>query len=259
MGLLIHAVWCAGIALKGAAACRMAWNGLAKRIPLLCAFLAICTVRSSVLLTLRSQPDVYLKVYSATMPFTLLAEFAAIIAVFWVLATNYRNFRIFGSILLSGFALAGVVAASITCFIVFPSGVSNLGEAMLLLQRYASIVMVVVLAGTRLTLPESPRIPIPVNARRAADILVLDAGLGTLTAWVARAFGFSHPVATALLPTLTGLFLGALWLVGVGRVAESPVVERTPEELESEERQAALAMHRAAAHVREAARLLHRQ
>jgi hypothetical protein len=259
MGLLIQAIWFAEIALEGAAAVRMAWNGLAKRIPLLCAFLAVCAARSSILLTLRGRHDIYLKVYTTTMPFMLLTECAAIIAVFWVVASNYRNFRIFGSILLSGFAAAGVVAASIICFEAFPAGVNTRWAVALLMQRYASIVMVVVLAGTRMALPASPRIPIPVNARRAADILVLDASFGMLTAWVARTFGFGHPLAAALLPTIAGACLGALWLVAVGRVADPPMVERSTEELEMEERQAALAMHRAAAQVREAARLLHRQ
>jgi predicted acyltransferase len=179
--------------------------------------------------------------------------------VFWVIATNYRNFRVFGSILLSGFAVAGVVAASITCFLVFPSGVNTLRDAMLLLQRYASIVMVVVLAGTRLTLPESPRIPIPVNARRAADILVLDAVLGMVTAWVARAYGFNSPGVIALFPTTAGVLLGALWLMAAKPVEDRPMIQRSAEDLASEERESALAMHRATAQVREAARLLHRQ
>jgi hypothetical protein len=259
MGILINVVWCAGIALKGAAACRMAWNGLAKRIPPLCIFLVVCVLQSGILVALRPRLATYLKFYSATLPFGLLTECAAVIAVFWVLASNYRNFRVFGSILLSGFAVAGVVAASITCFEAFPHGVNTLWAAALLVQRYASIVIVVVLAGTRLTLPESPRIPIPVNARRAADILVLDAVLGVATAWIARVYGFSHPWVTAWPQIIAGLLLGVLWLMAAKRVEDKPFIQRSPEDLAWEERESALAMHRAAAQVREAARLLHRQ
>lgn len=259
MGLLVTAVWCAGIACKGAAACRMAWSGLARRIPPLFIYLAVCVIRSVILVFLNSRPKPYLMVYSATLPISLLSACAAIIAVFWVIATNYRNFRVFGSILLSGFAIAGVVAASVTCFVVFPTGVKSVRDWMLLIQRYASVVMIVVLAGTRFTLPKSPRIPIPVIARRAADILVLDAGLGIFTSWVARVYGYAYPTATALLPTISGLLLGVLWLMASGRVEEKAATARSAEELAWEDRQSALAMHRAAAEVREAARLLHRQ
>src|SRR5581483_1126235 len=162
----------------------------------------------------------------ATLPFSLLAEGAAIIAVFWVLAKNHKNFRTYGSILLSGSAVAGVVAASIACFVVFPIQATNLRDGMLLLQRYTSMVMIVVLGLTRISLPRHPSVPIPVNARRFADILVLDAGFGVVTSWFARVYGYAYPDASGLLPPLSGLILGTLWLLAAKPVEDPPVIER---------------------------------
>ena len=70
MTLLFYAVWCAGILLKGAAACRMAWNGLATKLPLLWIFLALCVARSIALLLLRTHPAAYLNTYSACLLYT---------------------------------------------------------------------------------------------------------------------------------------------------------------------------------------------
>jgi hypothetical protein len=146
-------------------------NGLVSRFPTLWAFIMVSTATAVTLLWFRRDPATYSYIYSLSTPIMLLLEAFAIVGVFWTVAEHYPRFRRPGSALVTALALIGGVAAWVTRSVAVPAYWSGLWQAAILIERYALLVMAVVLLGTRLLLPHVRGIPIRQSALRAADIL----------------------------------------------------------------------------------------
>jgi len=145
----------------------------------------------------------------------LLMEAFAIVGVFWVVTEKYPNFGRPGTVLLSGLAVIGALACWMTRFLAVPPHWSAFWQVAVLTQRYVTLVMIVVLAGSRVLLPIVPRIPIRMSARRASDILTIHALFGLASSTVTVGTDGRFPLAASLLPVLSGLvtpMLCAFWL-----------------------------------------------
>jgi len=251
--------------LDAAAACRMARGDAGKRYPAVILYLAVCAVRSAALVLSWHDQALYRLIFEATFPITLLLEGTAIVAVFWVLVERYPRFRVIGAVGLTILAVSGSVAA----WIIGNHGVPInpiVRQAELLTQRNASLVAVAVLAGVRVFLPRTSRLPIRASATVAAAIFGLDTALCLLLSSVslvavqfAGHLGVWARFSITLLPMVERSLIALLWLVWLPAVSpEATEPVRTPdrEELEREAYRLALSSHMAAAQLREAVRML---
>src|SRR5579883_2653635 len=121
MPVVNYTVWCAAGLVTAAAACRMIWNGLAKRYWLLATYLVIHSARYSILAALWHHQHFYSTVYEFSMPVMMALECAAIISVFFVLVENYKAFR---KVAIAGISLliaVGIVVAWSTRHLGVPS------------------------------------------------------------------------------------------------------------------------------------------
>jgi hypothetical protein len=194
---------------------RLARNGLVWRFPALWAFLLASAMRSVMLIPFQHDPARYAYIYSITGVTMLLIEAFAIVGVFWVVTEKYPNFGRPGTVLLSGLAIIGALACWMTRVVAVPIHWSAFWQIAMLTQRYVTLVMIVVLAGSRLLLPIVPRIPIRASARRASDILTIHAVFGLASSAVTVGTGGQNPWAASLLPVLGGVvmpLLCAFWL-----------------------------------------------
>lgn len=228
---LVLVLWYAGPAAKAAAVYRLARKGLVWRFPALWAFLLASALRSAVLMPFQHDPARYAFVYSFTGVMMLLMESFAVVGVFWTVTEKYPNFGKPGTILLSVLAIAGALACWITRFAAVPVHWSAVWQMAVLTQRYVTLVMIVVLAGTRLLMPLVPRIPIRPTARRAADILTIHALFLWASSAVIVAVGSRYPWLASLLPVVGGItlpLLCAFWLTTASDECAdlTPVTER---------------------------------
>lgn len=215
MFTLVIALWYAGPAAEAVAAYRLARNGLVWRFPTLWALLVASALQSAALIFFRRQPAQYAYIYSVTSATLLLMEAFAIVGVFWVVTEKYPNFGKPGAILLSGLGIIGALACWITRLAAVPAHWSAPWQLAMLTQRYATLVMIVALAGTRVLLPIVPRIPIRPSARRASDILAIHALFGLAGASVTVGTGARYPLLASFLPVMGGVampLLCAFWL-----------------------------------------------
>jgi hypothetical protein len=258
--MLIYTMWFAGIAFKAFAAHRMVRNGLIEKLFPVCSYLAVSALYLGILLLLRPNPAIYLRVYSAGIPFLLAAKCAGTICIFWALAENYPNFRVAGSVFLGLFAIVGVIAAWLTSFV--PATAHWLTppwmwRAALLTERFASAVIAGTLLSSLVLLPRAPRIPIPRYARLAAKLMIFDALMNLASALFAASFAYGLPTGTALVATFSGMLTGAAWL-RLRPFEELPVSLPSPEEIEAARQRASQQLRLIAARIDEAARALDR-
>jgi hypothetical protein len=228
---LIVALWYAGPAMKAVAVYRLVRHGLVRRFPALWAFLLASLLRSALLIPFQRDPVRYAYLYSYTGVTMLLMEAFAIVGVFWVVTEKYPNFGRPGTVLLSGLAVLGALACWVTRFAAVPAHWEALWQLAVLIQRYATLVMIVVLAGTRLLLPIIPRIPIRPVARRASDILTVHALFGLAAAALTVATAARQPLLVSLLPVVGGVvvpLLCAFWLTAASDDCSdfAPVTEK---------------------------------
>jgi hypothetical protein len=174
---LLLVLWYATIAARLAAAYRLLHDRLIIRFPTVWVFLVYSVARSIALVTMQSNPRLYQRVWTYTIPLTLLLEAFAVAGVFWAVAEQYPRFRRPGSVILGCLAGIGASAAWLTHFVAVPPGWSAPWQAAQLLERNCVLIMTVVLAGTRFLLPRIPGIPIRPSAKRMADILTANAAL----------------------------------------------------------------------------------
>jgi hypothetical protein len=238
---LFLAMWCTGIVLKAVAALRMARNGLARRYQVTWTYLFLCVAQSSALFMLRHNSQTYSAVNWHTTWLLLIAEGLAVTEVFWVVSERVPRFRLFGVFFLGTLTLIAGLAAWWTAFVgvpIAPTGrdlpmfVQRLVWLTMLVQRFASVVLVLVLATTRVLLPRSPYLPVRESAIRAANIFVVDTAFGITSAAVALVMGIRNPVSAAL-PLAAGIVTGALWLLYLTPGSDrEPGAPYTPEELD---------------------------
>ena len=227
----VLALWYAGPVAKAAAVYRLARTGLVSRFPALWAYLVASALQSALLIAFQRSPAQYAYIYSYTSVTMLLMEAFAIVGVFWVVTEKYPNFGRPGTVLLSGLAVLGAVACWMTRFFAVPIHWSAVWQVAMLTQRYVTLVMIVVLAGSRVLLPIVPRIPIRASARRASDILTIHALFGLASSAVTVGTGGRFPWAASLLPVLGGMItplLCAFWLTAASDECGdlAPVTER---------------------------------
>lgn len=228
---LVLALWYAGPATKAVAAYRLARTGLVWRFPALWAFLIASALQSTLLIAFQRHQERYAYIYSYTSVTMLLMEAFAIVGVFWVVTEKYPNFGRPGTVLLSGLAVIGAAACWMTRFLAVPPHWSAVWQMAILTQRYVTLVMIVVLAGSRLLLPIVPRIPIRASARRASDILTIHALFALASSAVTVGTDGRFPWAASLLPVLSGVITPALcafWLTAASDECAdlAPVTER---------------------------------
>jgi hypothetical protein len=228
---LVLVLWYAGPAAKAVAVYRLARTGLVWRFPALWAFLVASALQSALLISVQHNPERYAYIYSYTSVMMLLMETFAIVGVFWTVTEKYPNFGRPGTVLLSGLALIGVLACWMTRFLAVPPHWSVFWQIAMLTQRYVTLVMIVMLAGSRILLPIVPRIPIRVSARRASDILTIHALFGLASSAVTVGTGGRFPWAASLLPVLGGMvtpLLCAFWLTAASDECAdlAPVTEK---------------------------------
>lgn len=256
--LLVFAMWYAGIGFKAGAAYRMVSTGLYHRLPLLLWYLVSCSVTSTVLAILWRHRLAYFVVYSATTPLNLLAQGAALVSIFWALSVNYPNFRNAGAALLVIVSLFGVGAAFASAHLSGPAHPGTYAVAFAdivqLGRRYASVALGAALLATRIGLPKVPSIPIPIYARRAADIFIFDSLLGLVATWAVRTFSYGKPAISFAVPCICGFVLGACWLLAVRPTQERVVKLPSQEELDRNSRRWAMELHMIAVRLRDAGR-----
>lgn len=212
---LVLVLWYAGPAAKAVAVYQLARKGLVWRFPMLWAFLVASALQSALLIPFQHIPATYAYIYSYTSVPLLLMETFAIVGVFWVVTEKYPNFGKPGTILLSGLAIAGALACWMTRFAAVPLHWSGFWQVAVLTQRYVTLVMIVLLAGTRLLLPIIPRIPIRPSARRASDILTIHALFLLASAALTVGTGAHNALLVSLVPVVGGVvmpLLFACWL-----------------------------------------------
>jgi len=164
-------------------------------------YLVVCTARSCILLALKNDRRHYLQVQAYTLPLMLLLQGLAVAGVFWAVAEQYPRFRRTGSVILACLAGIGASAAWLTHFVAVPTGWSAPWQLAWLLERNSLLVMIVVLAGTRILLPRIPGIPIRPSAKRMADILTATVALELAASALFIAAGNKYVVVTQLLLT----------------------------------------------------------
>lgn len=206
----MFALWYPGMAVKSIAVYRMWRLGLVQRFPTVFIYIVVSVLRSVLLASIFGRATSELA-YAYTTPLMLLLEGFAVVGVFWAVTEKYPSFRSFGTVLLLGSAAIGAVAAWSTRFLAVPAGWEGLWKAALLVQRYGTAVMAMVLASTRLLLPRVRNIPIRPSATRAADILTLDAILGLASAALVIADGGRMVPLKELAPVVKGMSIGSLW------------------------------------------------
>jgi hypothetical protein len=225
-------VWCLGIAAKAVAAWRIARKGLFDSLAIFLAFLLFSVARSTTLLFFRHDPHRYKYIAADSMPLMLLAEGFAIASVYWLLTENFPRWRRPGTIVLACLGTLGAAAALATRKLGVPPdwsyGWAQAWEGAVLLQRYGMIAMLVTLGGARFLVTLVRGVPVRPIARRAADVLCIDAALGLLNSILTMWLGRRYPVLAFHGPVLAGLLNGLLWAFWLPAAAgaEKPVAAR---------------------------------
>jgi hypothetical protein len=208
---LLLVLWYAGPVVKAVAAYRLWRNQLIRRFPILWVSIVVSMVTSIVLLFFRRDPTIYTHLYSYSTPIGLLLETFAIVGVFWTVAEHYPSFRGPGSALLGALALIGGVAGWLTRFAAVPAGWSGIWEAAILIQRHVTLLMSIVLIGTRLLLPRVRGIPIRPSAARTADIITAHVVVCAMGSAFTVATAARYPLVTAYVPVVAGLVTATLF------------------------------------------------
>jgi hypothetical protein len=223
-------VWCLGIAAKAAAAYRIASKGLFQRLPIFWAFILISVARSIALLCFVNNRRAYAAISADSMPMMLLSEGFAIASVFWVVTENFPRWRKPGTISLSALAIIGTAVALLTRSAAVPKdwgyGWAQLWESAVLVQRHGMVAMVVVLAGIRFLLTLVRMVPVRPVARRAADVLTIDALFGVTGSFLTMWFGRRYPMVAYAWPVLVGLTNGLLWAFWLPAASDGREIDR---------------------------------
>jgi hypothetical protein len=230
---MLYALWCAAIVIKGAAACRMVVTGMIRILPLVCCYVACSFAQLTILLAISPFSSAYLAVYTYSMPFLLAAECAAAASIFWALTWSFSNFRMIGTTILCVLTVAGTGAAWSISFIAPPAHsdktIAWLWSAALLVMRYVSATTAVVLLSALFLLPRTRGNPIPRIAIHASWIMIFDALMRLAAALYVRSYGFSHPMASAVVPLALGTLAGLGWLT-LRKYGETSTAAQAPED-----------------------------
>jgi hypothetical protein len=217
--LILYLVWGAGIAAKGYAALRMAVQGHSRTLFPVWLYLFTSFLYSLACIASRPDHAIYTAVYSAGIPFVLLAKCMATVSIFWALGVYYPRFRTPGTIIL-GFLTAVAVTVSWASTFLAPS-ISSLWSASIAVPRYAGIVIFVVAGSSRLAVNLARFIPVPAHAKRAAVVMVIDALLEVSSSWFTQAYAYQYPKTVALVVAVSIALTGAAWLT---LMAPEPIV-----------------------------------
>jgi hypothetical protein len=225
---VLMVVWFAATLAKGVAAYVLWRNGLKSRLPTLWVLLmALCT-QGIALMVVHRDPMRYALVYAWSSWMILLLEGLSVVWVFRAVTEKYPRFGHPGSVLLTGLAIIGACACWMVGFLAPPAGWSKAWEIAMFVQRDVGLVMIAMLAGSRLLLPQVSGIPIRKSARRASDILTLY----VLTACAGSAFTVAtagrHAFASTLIPLVNGGALAVFCAVFLTRASDVCEEARTP-------------------------------
>jgi hypothetical protein len=189
---------------KGFAAHRIWRNGLLPRLPTLWLLLIASAIQGVALMVFLNAPPRYALIYSWSSWMILLLEGLTVVWVFRAVTEKYPRFGHPGTVLLTGFAIIGACACWMVGFLAPPPGWTKAWEIAVFVQRDASLVMIAMLAGSRILLPRVSGIPIRKSAQRASDILTLY----VLAAFAGSAFtvatGARYPFFVSLIPIVNG-------------------------------------------------------
>jgi hypothetical protein len=210
-------VWYAGILAKAVAAFLIWRNGLTSRVPALWALLIALGAQAIALVAFHRDPARYALVYAWSSWIILLLEGFSVVGVFRSVTESYPRFGKPGTVLLSALAIIGACACWMVGFLAPPPGWSKTWEIAVFVQRDVALVMIVMLAGSRLLMPRISGVSIRKSARLASDILTVY----VIVAFVGSAFTIDtpggYPFLQSLIPMLNGLALGVLCAVFLTR------------------------------------------
>jgi hypothetical protein len=180
-GLLI-ALWYTAAAVKIIAAYRLVTTGLFRRYSTLLALFIVSAADHLLLISMIHAPiSRAMFWYSVTSPFMILFDAGAVIGVFWVALEGFPQLRKPGVALLSAVALL------------------------------AGLVLIAILTATRFLISGLSYTPIRPSARRAADILMVQA---VVVIWGVPVFtiatGAQYPEIAQILPLLGGIVAAGL-------------------------------------------------
>ena len=213
-------VWSAGTLAKAVAAFLMWRNGLISRVPALWALLIALSVQMVALAAVHRDPARYAQVYAWSSWMILLLEGFSVVGVFRAVTESYPRFALPGTILLTALAIIGACACWMVGFLAPPAGWSKTWEIAVFVQRDVALVMIAMLAGSRLLLPRFSGIPIRKSARRASDILTIF----VVTAFAGSTFtigtAVEYPFLVSLIPMINGAALGILCAVFLTRASD---------------------------------------
>jgi hypothetical protein len=88
------------------------------------------------------------------------------------------------------------------------------------------VAMVVVLAGIRFLLTLVRMVPVRPVARRAADVLTIDALFGVTGSFLTMWFGRRYPMVAYAWPVLVGLTNGLLWAFWLPAASDGREIDR---------------------------------
>jgi hypothetical protein len=213
---MLYALWCAAIVFKGAAACRMAVNGIIRVLPLVFAYVFCTFLYLTLLLASTPFPRIYLTVYAVSVPLLLTVECSATASIFWTLTSNFVRLRMFGTGFLCVLTVAGAAAAWAISFLSPPVHINTSAawfwSACLVAQRYVSATTVAFLAGVLFLHPRSRDISLPRFAIHAAWIMIFDATMRLISTTFMRLYTFKYPLISAFVPLTTAALTGLAWL-----------------------------------------------
>lgn len=204
-------IWYAAVLAKAFAAYRFVRTGLIARFPVIWAYLVVTATRSTILIFLQHQRTRYVEVSSITAPLILLLEAFCVMEVFHRITEEYPNFGKPGAVFLGSLAGIGVSAASLTRFAWVPHNWSGTWQVMMLAERYASLVMIIVLIGARIVVPRVSAVPIRRSADRAAGILALQEIFALLGATVTIATAAQPGFLVFFIPVFGCLVTSLFW------------------------------------------------
>ncbi len=217
--VILMSICAAGMAAKAAGAYRIWRDGLVSRLPALWILLLALCAQDVALMALDHDPRRAAEVFAWSSSIMLALEGLSVVWIFFAMTEKYRSFNWPRTILLSALALIGASVCWMAGFWAPPADRGGLQFA-LFAERNAGLVMLVMLAGTRVLLPRVKGIPIRRSARRASDILSLYVLTAFLWSTLAIATAAGYSFLQSLVPILNGATLGLLCAVCLTRESD---------------------------------------
>lgn len=227
-------MWYAEIVLKAVAAYRLCQTRVMLEFPVLFIFLITSVMKSTLLVQFRHDPARNATVYSISVPLMLVLQYLCSIEIFERLTGNYPDFGRIGKFFLIGFAILGVTASTATRHVGVPATWQGVGEAAVLLDRYALLALFVGLVLMAVFVPQHSSAPSGRNARRGALIMGFYVVGNAASVAVAAAAGAARALVPSYVIVITGLLASVGWITMLAKKEEPGSSDDAPRTVRQE-------------------------